>query len=97
MTYNPNNPNVFLIIKQSFNHYQYSETIFNIFQRKKLVKSMRQAHNLGMLLCKSKCQLQDKNHDLKNYAKNCVSCPYLLKASLNNLNELIKFFPEKLV
>ena len=32
---NSNDPNVFLIIKQSFDNFQYSKTIANIFQRKK--------------------------------------------------------------
>ena len=45
-THNPNNPNVFPIIKQSFDNFQYSKTMSNIFQRKKLTKSMSQAPNL---------------------------------------------------
>ena len=52
-TYNPNNSNVFPIIKQSFDNFQYSK-MSNIFQRKKLVKSMSQAPNLGSLHCRSK-------------------------------------------
>ena len=46
ITYNPNNPNVFPMIKQSFDNFQYSKTVSNIFPRKKLVNSMRQAPNL---------------------------------------------------
>ena len=34
--YNPNNPNVFLITKQSFANFHYSKTMYNIFQKKKL-------------------------------------------------------------
>ena len=49
-TYNHNNPNVFPIRKQSFDNLQYSKTMSNIFQRKKLIKSMGQAPNLGRLL-----------------------------------------------
>ena len=56
--------------------------MFYIFQRKKLVKSMSQAPNLGRLLCRSKFESQHKTHEVKNCGKNCVSCPYLLKASL---------------
>ena len=52
--YNPNNPKVFPIIKQSFDNFQYSKTMSNILQRRKLVKSMSQAPNLGRLLCRSK-------------------------------------------
>ena len=29
--YNPNSPNIFLIIKQTFGYIQYSKTIYNIF------------------------------------------------------------------
>ena len=44
--YNPNNPDIFSSIKQSFDNFQYSKTVSNIFQRKKSVKSMSQAPNL---------------------------------------------------
>ena len=72
----------FPVIKQSFDVFHYSETTSNIFQRKRLVKSMSRALNLGRLLCRSKFQLQNKNHQVKNCGKYCVSCPYLSKASL---------------
>ena len=39
-------PNVFPIIRKSFDNLQYFKTISNIFQRKKLVKSMSEAPNL---------------------------------------------------
>ena len=32
--YNPNNPNIFSIIKQGFDNFQYSKTMSNIFQKK---------------------------------------------------------------
>ena len=92
MTCNPNNPNVFPKIKQSFETFQYSKTMYNIFQRKKLVKYMRQAPNLGMLLCKSKLESSHKNHKLKNCGKNCLSCPYLIKASLYLFKRVNKTF-----
>ena len=44
-TYNPSNPNIFPIIKQSFNNFRYYKTMSNIFQKKKLVNSMSQAPN----------------------------------------------------
>ena len=50
----------------------------NIFQRKKLVKSIRQAPNLGRLLCRSKFETQHKNYEVKNCGKNCASCSYVL-------------------
>ena len=51
----------------------------NIFERKELVKSTSQAPNLD----RSKFESQHRNHELKSCGKNCVSCPDLLKASLN--------------
>ena len=54
MTYNLNNPNVLLVIKQSFDNFQYSKTMSSIFQRKKLVRSIKQAPDHGRLLCRSK-------------------------------------------
>ena len=92
ITHNVNNPNVFPIIEQSFDNFQYSKTMSNIFQRKKLVKSMSQAPNLGRLLCRSKFESQHKNHEVKKCAKNCVSCPYLLKASLYQFKRVNKSF-----
>ena len=76
ITYNSNNPNVLPIIKQGFDNFQYSKTMSNIFQRKKFVKSMRQALNLGRLLCRSKFESQHKNHKIKS-GKNCVSSTFL--------------------
>ena len=63
-----------------------------IFQRQKLIKSMSQAPNLGRLLCKSKFESQHKNHEVKNCGKNCISCPYLLTASLYQLKQVNKTF-----
>ena len=98
ITHNPNNPNVFPIIKQSFDNFQYSKTMSNIFQRKKLVKSMSQAPNLDRLLWRSKFEPQYKNHEVKNYGKNCVSCHYLLKASLYQFKGINRtFFAEKIL
>ena len=64
----------------------------SIFQRKKLVKFMSQAPNLGRLLSRSKFESQHKNHEVKNCGKNCVSCPYLLKASLHQFKRINKTF-----
>ena len=92
VTYNPNNPNVFPIIKQSSDNFQYSKTMPNFFQRKKLVKSMNQAPNFGRFLCRSKFESQHKNYEVKNCGKNCISCPYLLKASLYQFKRVNKTF-----
>ena len=90
-TYNPNNPNVFLITKQSFDNFQYSQTMSSIFQRKKLIKSMSQAPNLDRLLCRSKSESQHKNHEVK-IGKNCISCPDLLKTFLYQFKWVNKTF-----
>ena len=60
-TCNPDNPNIFSRIKQSFNNFHYSKTIANIFQKKKLVNAMNQAPILGRLLFRSKLESQQKN------------------------------------
>ena len=64
----------------------------NIFQRKELVKSMRQARNLDRLLCRSKFVSQRKNPEVKNCGKHCVSRRYLLKASLYQFKRVHKTF-----
>ena len=64
----------------------------NHSQSKKLVNSMTQPPYLSRLLCRSKFETQHKNHQVKNSQKNCVSCPYLLKASLYKLKRVNKYF-----
>ena len=64
----------------------------NIFLRNKFVKSLRQVPNLGRLLCRSKFESQHKNREVKNCGKNCVKCPYLLKASLYRFKRVNKTF-----
>ena len=53
---------------------------------------MSQALNLGRLLCRSKFESQHKNHEEKNFGKNCVSYSYLLKASLYQFKRVNKTF-----
>ena len=53
---------------------------------------MSQAPNLGRLLCRSKFESQHKNHEVRNCEKNCVSCPYILKASLYQFKRVKKTF-----
>ena len=71
-THNPKNPNVFPIIKQKFDNFQYSKTMSNIFQMKKLVKSLRQAPALGRFLCRSKFSITtQKSGDKKLWKELC--------------------------
>ena len=86
--YNTNNPNVFPIIKQSFDKFQFSKTSSNIFHRKKLVKSISQAPNLGRSLCRSKFESQHKNYKVRLW-KELRQLPLSFKI---NLNKLIKLF-----
>ena len=53
---------------------------------------MRQAPNLGRLLCRCKFESQHKSHEVKNCGKNCVSRPYLLKVSLYQFKRVNKTF-----
>ena len=53
---------------------------------------MSQAPNLGRLLCRPNFESQCKNHEMKNCGKNCVSCTYLLKASLYQYKRVNKNF-----
>ena len=90
--YNFNSAKVFPIIKASFDNFQYSKTVFNIFQRKKLVKSMSQAPNNDRSLCRSKFESQQKSHELKNCGNHFVRCSYLLKASLYRFKRVNETF-----
>ena len=64
----------------------------NIFQKKKLVKSMSQTPNLGRFICRPKFESQRKNGEVKNSRKNFVSCPYLLKTSLYQYKRVNRTF-----
>ena len=44
------------------------------------------------ILYRSKFELKHKTHKVKNYGKNCVSCLYLLKASLYQFKPVKKTF-----
>ena len=56
--------------------------MFNVISDNKLINSMRQASNLERLLCKSKFMLIEENFHVSSCGKNCVCCPYVLKAHL---------------
>ena len=49
-TYNPNNPNLFPLIRKSFNSFQHGTTTKDLFQKYKLIDCKRQPANLGQLL-----------------------------------------------
>ena len=70
-----------IIIRQTFENFQHSKTMSNVFNGKKLINSMRQAPNLERLLCKSKFKPVEEHFHVDSCGKNGVCCPYLLKAS----------------
>ena len=95
-THNPNNSNTFPIIRQTFENFQHSKTMSNVFGSKKLINSMRQAPDLERLLCKSKFMPVEKNFHVNSCGKSCVCCPDLLKASSCLLKTVKKdFFSKK--
>ena len=53
---------------------------------------MSQSPYLKSLLCRSKFESQQKNHEIRNCGKNCHSCPFLLKASSYPLKLVNKKF-----
>ena len=57
-----------------------------------LVNCMSQAPHLGRLLSRSKFEWQQKNHVVKSCGKNCINCPYLVKASLYQFKQVNNFF-----
>ena len=74
-THNPNNPNIFPIITQTFENFQHSETMSNVFSSKKLINFVRQTPNLERLLCKSKFMPAEEHFHVTSCGKNCVCCP----------------------
>ena len=47
----------------------------------KIINSMRETPNLESLLCKAKFMSLEDNFYVNSCGKNCVCCPYLLKAT----------------
>ena len=96
-THNPNNPNTFPIIRQTFENFQHSKTMSNVFNGKRLINSMRQAPNLERLLCKSKVMPVEGHFHVNSCGKNCVCYPYLLKASSYLFKRVNKVFFLKII
>ena len=85
-------PIIHTCIKNKFGNFQYSKTMSNIFEKKKLLNSLSQASSLLRIIFRSKFESQQKDHKVKNCAKNCVSCLYFLKASLYLFIKIKKTF-----
>ena len=84
-TYNPNNPIVFPIIKQTFSVLKQCPTLL----RGRNLSNLWAKHPI---LVGYSVGLKHKNHEKKNCRKNCVSCSYLLKASLYQFKRVKKTF-----
>ena len=91
-TFNPNNPKVFPIIKQSFNNFKYSKTLENVFRNKTLINCTRQAPNLERILCKSKFIYEKQTYKSSKCGKNCYCCPYILESSTYKFKKVKKDF-----
>ena len=91
-TFNPNNPNVFPIIRQCFNNLSYSKSMSKVTEKKTLINSKRQAPNLQRLLCKSNFHSTEVAYQTKHCGKNCVCCPYLLTDSSYKFKRVNKTF-----
>ena len=81
-THNPNNPNIFPIIRQKFEN----------FNGEKLINFMCQAPNLERLSCKSKFMPVEENFHVNSCGRNCICCPYLLKISCYLFKRVNKVF-----
>ena len=75
-TYNPNNPNLFPIIKQSVEQLKSSETLRDKLNKKTLICCRKQPPNLEHLLCKT-TYINNEKVKVSKCGKNCVCCPYI--------------------
>ena len=92
MTYNPKNLNGFPAKNKALITCSILKQCPTFFRNRNLLKSLSQTLRLGRLLCRCKYESQHKNHEVKHCGKNCVSCPYLLKASLYQFKWVNKSF-----
>ena len=75
-TYNPNNPNLFPIIKQSVEQLKSSETLRDKLNKKTLICCRKQPPNLERLLCKT-TYINNEKVKVSKCGKNCVCCTYI--------------------
>jgi len=80
-THNPNNLNIFPIIKQSFKNLQLSNNTKKAFSNVKLINSKRQAPNLERILCKSEFHTSEQTFTVKKCGKSCFCCNYVKESN----------------
>ena len=77
-THNPNNPNIFPLVKNLVEQLKHSNNMKNKIKDFKLINSKRQPLSLERILCKTEYVNKDKL-GAKKCGKNCVCCNYILE------------------
>ena len=77
LTFNPNNPKTWPIIKQTLENLKTSDRMRNTLKRVKFINCKRQAPNLGRILCKSFSSLSNSISEVKNCDKSFVCFQYI--------------------
>ena len=77
-THNPNNPNIFPMIKSSLQQLNSVPYLKNELNNINLINSKRQPPNLERMLCNTE-YIDEDQLGVKKCGKNCVCCPYLLE------------------
>ena len=75
-TFNPNNPDVFKIVKQSLDHIKTSTNIKEALDSHILINPKRQPPSLQRLLCKSE-YIRPEKIKVSKCGKNCICCNYI--------------------
>ena len=70
-TYNPNNPNVFLKVREIYTNLQTSKTLGKIFAKHKLIDRKKQPSNLKRLLCSSNFSTNKPTFKTTKSGKSC--------------------------
>ena len=79
-TYNPNNPNVFLKVREIYGNLQTSKTLGKIFAKHKLIDCKRQPSNLKRLLCSSDFSTNKSTFKTTKCDKSCFCCDYVIES-----------------
>ena len=76
-TFNPNNPKVLPVIKQTLENLKTYDWMKSTSEKVKFIKCKRQAPNLGGILCKSSFSPSNSISGVKNCGKSLVCCKYI--------------------
>ena len=89
-TYNPNNPEMFRIVKENQHILERSETMKEIMNSKKFLKSKRQMPNLKRILCKARFRKPQSFTVAKCKRGNCGLCKHLIEGVQFKLKEMAR-------